>query len=272
MRRNYIYAFIAIVIVFGVIGYYTIDTKEQAPVDNEEQLTAKDVYWSYEGANGPSEWMNVDSNYEACGRGELQSPINIEVANTAKQKLEEEIHLNYEEAIFSVKNNGHTIQANSTSVDNSLMIEDEKYNLKAIHFHSPSEHQLNGQYFDMEAHLFHESEDGDLAVIGLFIKSGEENELLAEMWEEMPADGNEAAKILQNPINLKQLLPEEKSMFQYVGSLTTPPCTEGVNWFILEQPIEMSNEQINQFSSIFLQNNRPIQKLNNRDVYKIDLN
>ncbi len=271
MRKNYVYAFLAIAIVFTIVGYYTINKKEIAPIEKEEQLTATDVYWSYDGINGPNEWMNVDSSYEACGRGELQSPINIEVAKTAKQKLNEEIHLNYEEAIFSVENNGHTIQANSTSIDNSLMIEDEKYDLTAIHFHSPSEHQLNGQYFDMEAHLFHKSETGDLAVIGLFIKSGEENELLAEMWEEMPTDGNEAAKILQNPINLQQLLPKDKSMFQYVGSLTTPPCTEGVNWFILEQPIEMSNEQINQFSSIFLQNNRPIQELNGRDVYKINL-
>ncbi|MBD8028460.1 carbonic anhydrase family protein [Ureibacillus sp. Re31] len=124
----------------------------------------------------------------------------------------------------------------------------------------------------MEAQLFHESEEGELAIIGLFIKSGEENDVLAEMWDEIPANGDVAAKLLNNPIDLQQLLPADKEVYQYVGSLTAPPCTEGVNWFILEQPIEMSDDQINRFSAIFLQNNRPIQQLNDREVYKFNLN
>ena len=276
MRKNYIYAILSIAVVIGVVGYFAIDTTEQAPVEDKEQLTATGVYWSYTGDTGPEQWMNVNSNYEACGRGELQSPINIEIKETADQqeavKLAEQISLNYDQAIFTVENNGHTIEANSTTLENSLLINDKKYNLTGIHFHSPSEHQLNGQYFDMEAHIYHESQEGELAVIGLFIQSGEENQILAEMWDEIPTNGKEAAKILKNPVDLQLLLPEQKSVYQYVGSLTAPPCTEGVNWFILEQPIEMSNDQINRFSSIFLQNNRPIQELNGRDVYKFNLN
>jgi len=275
MRKKYIYAFLSIAVVLGIIGYFTVDTTELAPVENKDELTAKNVYWSYAGETGPDQWMNVNSDYEACGRGELQSPINIEIKDTADQqealKLAEQISLNYEQAIFTVENNGHTIEANSTTLDNSLLINNKEYKLTGIHFHSPSEHQLNGQYFDMEAHLYHKSEEGELAVIGLFIESGEENQVLAEMWDEMP-DDVEAARILKNPVDLQLLLPEQKSVYQYMGSLTAPPCTEGVNWFILEQPIEMSDDQINRFSSIFLQNNRPIQELNGRDVYKFDLN
>ncbi len=276
MRKKYIYAILSIAVVLGVIGYFAIDTTEHAPVEDEKQLTAADVYWSYTGETGPEKWMNVNSNYEACGRGELQSPINIEIKAEADQqeavKLAEQISLNYDQAIFAVENNGHTIEANSTTLENSLLINNKEFKLTGIHFHSPSEHQLNGQYFDMEAHLYHESEEGHLAVIGLFIESGEENQVLAEMWDEIPTNGKEAAKILKNPVDLQLLLPEQKSVYQYVGSLTSPPCTEGVTWFILEQPIEMSDDQINRFSSIFLQNNRPIQELNGRDVYKFNLN
>lgn len=272
MRKTYIYAYVTLAVVLALVVYYTMDTTEQAPVENEEQLTVKDVYWSYDGESGPNEWVNVDAAYEACGRGELQSPINIEISDVVEEKVGEDIQLKYEEELFEIENNGHTIEANSTSTDNSMIINNKEYKLTGIHFHSPSEHQLNGQYFDMEAHLFHESEKGELAVIGLFIESGQENEVLAEIWDKMPVDGKKAVQVLNNPINLQQLLPEDKSVYQYVGSLTTPPCTEGVNWFVLESPITMSNEQINQFSSIFLQNNRPIQNINNRDVFKIDLN
>ncbi|MFC7684872.1 carbonic anhydrase [Ureibacillus sp. GCM10028918] len=276
MRKNYIYAFLSLVVVIGVIGYFAIDTTEQAPVENKQQLTAADVYWSYTGENGPEQWMNVNSNYEACGRGELQSPINIEIKEGVDQqeavKLAEQISLNYDQAIFTVENIGHTIEANSTTLENSLLINNKEYKLTGIHFHSPSEHQLNGQYFDMEAHLYHKSEEGEMAIIGLFIESGEENLVLAEMWDEIPTDSVEAAKVLKNPVDLQLLLPEQKSVYQYMGSITAPPCTEGVNWFILEQPIEMSDDQINRFSSIFLQNNRPIQELNGRDVYKFNLN
>lgn len=275
MRKNFIFVYLSIVVILCVVGYLTVNTTELAPVEDTKQLTAKDVYWSYAGDTGPEQWKNVNASYEACGKGELQSPINIEVSETVDQqeamKLAEQISLNYDQAIFTVENNGHTIEANSTTLENSLLINKKEYNLKGIHFHSPSEHQLNGQYFDMEAHLYHKSEEGEMAVLSLFIQQGEENVQLAEMWDEMP-DGVEAAKILKNPVDLQLLLPEQKSVYQYMGSLTTPPCTEGVNWFILEQPIEMSEEQINRFSSIFLQNNRPIQELNGREIYKFNLN
>lgn len=275
MRKKYIYASLSIAATILAIGYFMNDFAEQAPVEKKQQANQNTVFWSYEGDHGPQQWMNVNSSYEACGRGELQSPINIEISNTENQleavKLAEQISLKYDQAIFTVENNGHTIEANSTTFENSMLINEKEYKLTGIHFHSPSEHQLNGQYYDMEAHLYHESKEGNLAVIGLFIESGEENKVLAEMWEEMPTTGEQVAKVLKNPIDLQLLLPEQKSVYQYMGSLTSPPCTEGVNWFILEQPIGMSDEQINRFSSVFLQNNRPIQQLNGRDVYKFDL-
>lgn len=276
MKKSYIYAFLLIAIVVVAVSYIVNPPIEQAPVENKQQLTANNGASPNGETNNSNEMLNVNSNYEACGKGTLQSPINIEVNETIDEeqakKLAEQVSLNYDQAIFAVENIGHTIEANSTTLDNSLLMNDKEFKLTGIHFHSPSEHQLNGQYFDMEAQLFHESEEGELAIIGLFIESGKENAVLAEMWDEIPTDGDAAAKLLKNPVDLQQLLPENKEVYQYVGSLTAPPCTEGVNWLILEEPIEMSNEQINRFSSIFLQNNRPIQQLNDRDVYKFNLN
>ncbi|RHW38365.1 carbonic anhydrase family protein [Lysinibacillus yapensis] len=275
MRKIYLYAFFSFLIVVLAIGYFLVDSSQQAPAEND-QSGKNIVYRSYDGGVGKAQWLKVISSYEACGRGELQSPINIEVKETIDQaeaaKLADQISLNYDQAIFAVENDGHTIEANATTAHNSIVIDNKEYKFTGMHFYSPSEHQLNGQYFDMEAHLYHESEEGDLVTIGLFIERGEENEVLAELWDEMPSSGSEAVRLLKNPINLQFLLPEQKSVYQYMGSLTAPPCTEGVNWFIMEHPIEMSDEQIKRFNSIFVQNNRSIQQLNGRDVYKFELN
>ncbi|MBD8028459.1 carbonic anhydrase family protein [Ureibacillus sp. Re31] len=144
MRRSYIYAFLVIAIAVVAVSYLVNPPIEQAPIENEQQLTAKEGASSNVKVNESNELLNVNSNYEACGKGTLQSPINIEVKETIDEeqalKLAEQISLNYDQALFAVENNGHTIEANSTTLDNSLLINDKEFKLTGIHFHSPSEH------------------------------------------------------------------------------------------------------------------------------------
>ena len=163
----------------------------------------------------------------------------------------ENIEIQYEPASFSLVNNGHTVQANATELSNGIIVEGQEYQLVQFHFHTPSEHQFNGQHYDMELHLVHQDINGKLAVLGVMIQEGKENENLASVWGDLPKEETENEIPINEPINLQNLLPEDQSSFHYNGSLTTPPCTEEVKWIVFKQPIEMSKEQIQAFQEIF---------------------
>lgn len=237
--------------------------------DVQSSTIKQEPAWSYEGETAPHQWANIDKNFAMCAEGAEQSPINIEYTRNIKEQVSQSIQISYSTAKFSVENTGHTIQASNLTSSNYMVIDGEVYKLIQMHFHHPSEHLLNGQSFEMEGHLVHQNAEGKYAVLGFFIQTGEENRVLDEMWSKLPTDTS-VRKIVLDDVNLSQLLSKEKEFFQYRGSLTTPPCTEGVQWFVLEHPIEMAQQQIELFSSIFQQNSRPIQKLNNRKVFKID--
>lgn len=224
--------------------------------------------WSYEGNKGPSYWASIDSAFSACAKGTKQSPVDITFSDTKIDTAYEDIQIQYEPTTFSLIHDGHTIQANTSSDSNIIRIDEEDYTLSQIHFHSPSEHQLNGQKFEMEGHLVHRNSEDELAVVGFFIREGDENKVLSEMWSKLPVEKTKEEIAVNQPVNLAHLFPEEKSIFHYSGSLTTPPCSEGVEWLVLEQAIEMSKEQIDSFRSILSENNRPIQPLNERAVWE----
>lgn len=238
--------------------------------DVQSSTIKQEPAWSYEGETAPHQWANIDKDFAMCAEGVEQSPINIEYTRNIKEQVSQSIQIKYSKAKFSVENTGHTIQASNLTSSNYMVIDGEVYKLIQMHFHHPSEHLLNGQSFEMEGHLVHQDDEGKYAVLGFFIKPGEENGVLDEMWSKLPTEISVTNIVLDSAVNLGQLLPKEKRFFQYRGSLTTPPCTEGVQWFVLEHPIEMAQQQIEFFSSIFQQNSRPIQKLNNRKVFKID--
>ena len=172
---------------------------------------------------------------------------------------------NWKDSALNIKNNGHTIQANYDG-GSSIEVNGGKFNLLQYHFHAPSEHALNGKLYDMEVHFVHKAADGALAVIGVFFKEGAENKALKTVWGNMPTTEGEK-KVAGVTISAKDLLPTNTSKYyHYMGSLTTPPCNEVVNWYVLENPIEASKAQVKTLADLFTINNRPVQPLNRRFV------
>jgi carbonic anhydrase len=229
----------------------------------QSPLQTLQASWSYEGATGPAFWGDLDAAFAACSTGEQQSPINFSYQRLVPAKWA--LSSAYEPTAFSVNNNGHTIQADVAGTTNSaFVLDDVEYTLAQFHFHTPSEHTVDANSFEMELHLVHMDEDENLAVLGVLIEEGTHNDVLEEMWTLMPTEEGVAAETIV--LNPEELLPQEIASFQYNGSLTTPPCDEGVKWTVIDQPIELSHKQIERFQSIYPQNYRPVQDLGNRDV------
>ena len=166
--------------------------------------------------------------------------------------------------IFLTRTDVHNVQVNYDK-GSSLTVNGQEYELVQFHFHTPSEHTFNEEAYGMELHLVHQNQEGEYAVVGVFIKEGEENPLLATIFNNLPSeDGTKSVDDVT--INAIDFLPPERSYYNYSGSLTTPPCTEGVSWYVLDTPIEVSEEQMNQFADLYTVNARPIQPLNERQV------
>jgi carbonic anhydrase len=241
-------------------------SKLEAKAEQKKAETHEAPHWSYEGETGTDNWTDLDPSFSKCADGSEQSPIDIELADIKVDKTVENVKINYSPTTLTVMNNGHTIQANDASRKNSIMVDGKEYKLVQMHFHKPSENQINGQNFAMEGHLVHKNSKGGLAVLGFLIKEGSENKELAEIWTKLPKEETKDDVKLDKPVDLVNLLPEEKKSFRYNGSLTTPPCSEGVKWIVLETPIELSKEQIAAFGAIFHDNHRPVQPINDRQV------
>lgn len=227
---------------------------------------AAEIHWSYEGDTGPEHWGSLDPSFSRCADGTEQSPIDIELASVKLDKTLQDVEAHYKPTAFTLANTGHTIQLNDASGSNSIVLDGKTYKLVQIHFHKPSENEINGQSFDMEMHLVHKSADGQLAVLGVLIKAGKENKQLAEAWSKLPKEQTAQDIKLDKAIDLAGMLPEGKKAYRYDGSLTTPPCTEGVKWVVMDTPIELSIDQIHAFGAIFPDNHRPVQPLNNRTL------
>jgi carbonic anhydrase len=219
--------------------------------------------WSYSGETGPKNWGKLDPTYATCSEGKEQSPINI---NHSKGNNATNIEVHYEPTNITLENDGHTIVANTETKSSSVNLTGSTYLFEQFHFHTPSEHQINGKYTPMELHLVHKDKNGKIAVIGIMIQEGKENKALNKIWAVLPKDPLKLE--IKEAINVKALLPKNQTSFLYKGSLTTPPCTEKVQWVLFEQSIEMSKEQIKKFQEIFPDNHRPVQPINERDIFK----
>jgi len=223
---------------------------------------AEQAHWGYKGENGPSEWGDLSADYVLCAEGKQQSPINIAAGST--QDLPE-IAFHYRPTELNILNNGHTIQVNCDA-GSSIEITGAVYRLLQFHFHAPSEHRVDGKHSALEMHLVHQKADGALGVVGVMINTGQTNQQFAPIWDELPAKAGEARHNENTLVNAENLLPEQRTYFRYDGSLTTPPCSEGVAWFVLQSPIEMSESQISTFEKIINDNNRPVQPLKGREI------
>ena len=257
------YRFLCLSVILNVVlvacSNETSETKEGS---------TKQSVWSYDEVTGPEYWGELAPMFSACIEGSKQSPINLQSAHVTHDQQYEGHQIHYEPTNFTLLNNGYTVQANATTENSNIVVEGETYKLTQFHFHTPSEHQINSENFDMELHLVHQNEDEELAVIGLLIEEGSENEVLAPFWYALPAEKSEEETAQKYMIDLPALLPTNQTSFHYEGSLTTPPCTEEVKWIVLEQPIEMSHEQVLAFKELFAYNNRPVQPLNKRKIIK----
>lgn len=221
-------------------------------------------HWGYEGEHGPEQWGHMSADFKACSEGKTQSPIDI--SNAQSEDLSD-IQFNYKASKLNVINNGHTVQVNYDG-GSSIKVDGVEYNLAQFHFHTPSEHTLNGKSFANEMHLVHKSANNELAVIGVLVETGAENAAYKAVWSNLPKKANEK-KSVDVSINANDLLPGERAYFTYSGSLTTPPCSENVKWIVLKTPIQMSEKQIKEIQAIMHKNNRPVQPLNTRTL-KLD--
>jgi carbonic anhydrase len=219
-------------------------------------------HWSYEGAEGPDHWGALADEFRMCSEGSNQSPIDLVAdVHTDLPKLEFEYYSSPVDEI----NNGHTIQQNiEPGSFFRIAGRDVSFELKQFHFHSPSEHTIEGQSFAMEMHFVHADENGALAVVGVMVEEGDEHPVLNQLWAFMPEQVGGTSK---QPIGIEEtdLLPPTRNYYVYGGSLTTPPCSEGVKWIVLKTPIEASAEQIATFQRrVGSANNRPVQAHNAR--------
>lgn len=218
-------------------------------------------HWSYEGEESAAHWGMRSSAYMACEVGSHQSPINISMPRHAQQQ--ERLVFHYQSTGVRALDNGHTIQVNVPS-GNELHLNSRIYYLSQFHFHDPSEHHVEGRTYPMEIHLVHRDRKGHVVVIGVFVETGSPNQSLADIWAMLPMKAGEVGS--EHPFNPQDLIPSDSHHFSYHGSLTTPPCTEGVQWIVLRDPIAMSTQQIAQFVSIIGHNARPVQPLHGRGV------
>jgi len=220
-------------------------------------------HWSYDGHTAAEHWGNLHPEYATCKHGQAQSPINIEHHAVADAELHP-IAFEYAESAAKVANNGHTVQVDFDAAGH-IKLGENAYKLHQFHFHTPSEEQVNGEHYPMVAHMVHRSEEGELAVVAVLFEEGEKHEALDRVFAAMP-DEHHAKAELDDEFHPLHLLPEEQDYYHYIGSLTTPPCTEGVRWHVLKQPVEVSAEQIAAFKALYPMNARPVQPLNGRTV------
>lgn len=226
------------------------------------------AHWTYSGEEGPSHWGDLSPDFAACKTGASQSPIDIV---TKKAELDRSLGLlafEYKAPLpLQIWNNGHTVQVQN-SVSESVKIAGGEWKLVQFHMHSPSEHAIDGKLLDLELHLVHASDKGELSVVGLLFRKGKENKALAPVFDHIPTEvAKEAAPVAGVTLDLAKILPAKPTYYTYTGSLTTPKCTEGVHWYVLQTTAEISDAQLQKFHAAFKgDTNRPVQPLGARKV------
>jgi carbonic anhydrase len=236
--------------------------------------THTEIHWGYEDENGPAAWASMKPEWQLCARGRQQSPIDL--ASAIERPLpaigvhnlsEHAVEVLNQNEVLEELDNGHTVQVNVLLQD-ALQIDNKAYALQQFHFHSPSEHTLDGKHWPMEIHFVHKAGDGSLAVLGVLVNRGAENAAIESLWASLPQTRGETTRTQLPASFARSLLTDaERGFFHYRGSLTTPPCTEGVKWMIKKVPTELSGAQIQRFQAIYDHNNRPTNPLNERELY-----
>jgi carbonic anhydrase len=245
-------------------------TKQDTPV------SARPVHWSYSEEGGPAGWAGLTPVYAVCGNGKSQSPINI-LTNTGKgspawtlEYKSTKLRIAHHEQVDELINNGHTIQV-TPEPGSALNYGGKLFHLKQFHFHTPSEHTIDGKHLPMEVHFVHQADDQSLAVVGVLVKEGKHNSNVDQLIRYLPNAVGEKRSHDSVDIDISLQVPKDLWAYHYIGSLTTPPCTENVQWMVLKKQVEMDRAQIEAFSKRLKRNNRPTQPLNDRSLTLDDI-
>ncbi len=233
------------------------DAKDDKVADKKAEPHA---HWTYEGKTGPETWGKLDAEWSACANGKKQSPIDIR--DSVRLDLDN-IKFEYKPSPLKIVDNGHTVQVIYVP-GSSININGQQFALVQFHFHRPAEERVNGRTFDMVAHLVHKNREGKLAVVAVLMQAAAENPFIRTLWTHLPLDTGVEVSVPTVSIDLNQLLPRSRAYFAFSGSLTTPPCTEGVLWIVLRSPVQVSRQQIGVFAKLYKNNARPLQSANGR--------
>lgn len=218
--------------------------------------------WSYDGSTDPSHWGALGPAYAACSTGSTQSPIDIK---DAKKSDLPALKMSYSPVPLNVIDNGHTVQINYPA-GSTLTVGGKTYALKQFHFHHPAEEEIDGEKFDLVAHLVHTDADGHLAVVAVLFRKGAANPLFDTLWKNVPVEKEKAVDVGSVSVNAKDLVPAETGYYTFAGSLTAPPCSEGVTWYVLKKHATLSGEQLDAFAKLYPHNARPLQPINGREI------
>lgn len=241
--------------------------QERTPDSQQDPLsqspeTNLPAHWAYMGIEGPAHWSMLSKEFMICETGTRQSPINITM--TQLNYNQEKLIFHYETSELHELNNGHTIQVSHVSgcrVD----LNERAYKLRQFHFHAPSEHHINGEGFPMEMHLVHQDSQGRVLVLAVMLEADRDRPVLTKLWNWLPDQiGKEVSIPLE--FRLSDILPPNTHHYSYSGSLTTPPCTEGVQWIVLKDPIHIARQDVDRFVEIIGENARPIQRIGDREI------
>jgi carbonic anhydrase len=215
-------------------------------------------HWSYSGAQGPAHWEGT------CASGKDQSPIDIHPAAVKHERLAS-LAFAYKPGALHIVDNGHSVQVD-VDPGSTLAVDGVRYSLVQFHFHRPSEEAIDGHRFPMVVHLVHRDAKGELAVVSVPLEEGAANPLVATLWQNLPHDKEHRVSPAKVTIDPARLLPANLGYFAFSGSLTTPPCTEGVRWLVLQHPVTVSHDEVAAFATLYPDNARPLQPLNGRRI------
>lgn len=235
-------------------------SSQAARLDAEERQPASIGHWGYHGSAGPEHWGDLRSEFRACKKGRMQSPIDLK---WKKPLAGGQIKFMYHQAPLRVIDNGHSIQVNFPE-GSKVDLRGHLYELVQLHFHSTSEHTISGRSYPLEMHLVHKDAKGEIAMVGVMFVLGAKNRVIDKIWEHLPRDKNHEVVVTSAQLNPSELLPHRLTYYHYIGSQTKPPCREGVNWNVFNTPVELSLEQLERFRVRYAHNNRPVQRLHGR--------
>lgn len=263
---------LATVACAAVVGCGAPDSPEAPEEDAaHHDETHGAVHWGYEGDEGPEHWADLSPEFSVCASGREQSPIDLSGATSVSgeqiDRLVGEVVVTADQRaeVMDIVNNAHTIQV-TPDVDVAIVIDGIRFGLAQYHFHAPSEHAIAGQRYPLEAHFVTSNADGELAVLGVLYEAGEHEPGFDVIVSNLPRGEGEERHLENVEVDIEELRPLQETFYAYSGSLTTPPCSEGVRWFVFAEPEQLSSEQLDAIAALLPDNARPLQPLNEREL------